>query len=470
MPLLALPNELLLAIAEALESQSDLNSLAQADRRCWGLLNPVLYAYNVKNHNGDALHWAAKHGQLQTAQKSLRQGAHVESTQFDLRPLGQAARSGHADIAALLIAHGADVYAKKNRSSTNAITIAVYGNKASVLQVLLDHGVDPNFQCTNEDRLLHITARKSPRNRLAIAKLLVEKGADLEALSHFSETALQIACKEGSSDVLRYLVESGADLGKRTPEGRTLLHLAAHKGNLEAIEPLLEKGVDMESRDNEGFTPFHSACYNGHLEVARLLLDHGANIEAKSHKRHTPLLMAILWETTVFVGADSMPVGITSFLLERGANPNEPNDSGIAPIHIAVSKGDALCKLLLQHGADPGLATEAGSTPLHKIALGGSLEAVKHLLQQGADVQPKDADGNTPLHLAARRYEPALVKLLLEAGADRFVTNNQGQLPIHLAKENTVGAPLTKRLRAEEVMDLLEGFPAQCGGSSEPVT
>ena len=180
--------------------------------------------------------------------------------------------------------------------------------------------------------------------------------------------------------------------------------------------------------------------------------------------------MAILWETTVFVGADSMPVGITSFLLERGANPNEPNDSGIAPIHIAVSKGDALCKLLLQHGADPGLATEAGSTPLHKIALGGSLEAVKHLLQQGADVQPKDADGNTPLHLAARRYEPALVKLLLEAGADRFVTNNQGQLPIHLAKENTVGAPLTKRLRAEEVMDLLEGFPAQCGGSSEPVT
>ncbi|CAG8924919.1 unnamed protein product [Penicillium salamii] len=459
MPLLALPNELLLVIAEALDSQNSINALARANHRCWSLLNSFLYAYNVQHYNGDALHWAAKHGRLQTARESLRQGAHVESIAFDLRPLSQAARSGHADIAALLVAHGADVYAKKHRFSANAITIAAHGNKTSVLRVLLDHGVDPNFQCPNGDRLLHVTAQRSTQSRLAMAKLLVEKGADLETLSHLSETALQTACKDGSSEVVRYLVESGADLDKRSREGRTLLHLAAYKGNPEAIGQLLAKGVDMESRDNEGHTPFHSACYNGQLEVAMLLLDHGANIEAKSYKGHTPLLLAVLWETTVYVGVDSKPIGITSFLLERGANPNDPNDSGIAPLHIAVAKGDALCKMLLQHGADPDSRTETGSTPLHKIASGGSIESARHLLQRGADVQPKDADGNTPLHLAVRKYDSALVRLLLEAGADRLVKNNQGRLPIHLAKENAVGTPLAKRLRTEEVMDLLEDPP-----------
>ena len=48
MALLKLANELLLSIAEALESEIDINAFAQLNRRYILLLNPYLYRYNMQ--------------------------------------------------------------------------------------------------------------------------------------------------------------------------------------------------------------------------------------------------------------------------------------------------------------------------------------------------------------------------------------------------------------------------------------
>lgn len=49
-----LPNELLLLIAWELD-ETDLNSLAQASRLLYDLLNPVLYRHNVQYSESSAL-------------------------------------------------------------------------------------------------------------------------------------------------------------------------------------------------------------------------------------------------------------------------------------------------------------------------------------------------------------------------------------------------------------------------------
>lgn len=459
MTLLVLPNELLLAIAEILHSQPDINALARTNCRCYDLLSPVLYAYNVQNHHGDALRWAATHGQPEAARKSLQQGANIEleEKKSKFRPLMQAARHGYADVVALLVAHGANLHAKDAFFSRNAITWAVFRNKTDVLRVLLDHGIDPNYQGMEGYKLLHLAAQDYAQSREPLTRLLVSRGADIEATryGHPSTTPLHISCISNSVEVARCLIECGANLDKLTSKGETLLHLSASKGHVEIVELLLEKGADIAWTDNEGYTPFHIACYHGHLRVVMLLLAHGADIEATTFQGNTPLHLGILWEVRVFRGVELNPDAITSFLLEQGANPNVQNESGIAPLHAAIGE-DALCKLLLHHGANPEPRTELGATPLQKVALGGSLESARQLLQKGADVQPKDADGNTPLHLAAQKYFPALVELLLEAGADRFVKNKKGQLPIHLAMEETVGKSPAKRAKLEQVLNLLE--------------
>lgn len=66
MALLELANELLLSIAEVLGSERDINAFAQLNRRCFQLLNPHLYWYNVQQNRSQALFWAAKRGELNT--------------------------------------------------------------------------------------------------------------------------------------------------------------------------------------------------------------------------------------------------------------------------------------------------------------------------------------------------------------------------------------------------------------------
>ncbi|KAF2193472.1 hypothetical protein K469DRAFT_513758, partial [Zopfia rhizophila CBS 207.26] len=71
MPLLGLANELLLCIAEKLESERDINGLTRTNRRFHNLLNTYLYRHNVQRYGGLALLWAAEHGQETTTRMLL---------------------------------------------------------------------------------------------------------------------------------------------------------------------------------------------------------------------------------------------------------------------------------------------------------------------------------------------------------------------------------------------------------------
>ncbi|CAI7581673.1 unnamed protein product [Penicillium glandicola] len=427
MSLFTLPNELLLVIAEILDSEKDINAFARTSRDCYILLNPFLYAYNVRQRQGSALHWAATQG--------------------------QSIRSGHANIVALLLAHGADPHAKVGWESRDAITTAVLRNQAAAASILIDNGVDVNSTAALGDSLLHLAAQKYAISREAVVRLLIEKGANLEHMNERKYTPLQVACQYGSVEVARCLIESGADLHTQDRGGRSLLHLAS-SNEVNITKLLVEKGLDVNAKDETGETPLHMACWKGRVDTAAFLLDQGADIEARSLGGHTPLLRGVIWETNVCRNLD--PPSVTALLLERGANPSRGNDYNVTPLHCATSKVDTgLCEMLLQHGADLEPRTTRGMTPLHRLALCGSLEPARHLLQKGVDAQPRDSEGNTPLHMAAQKNNVEFVRLLLEAGADRLIKNHKGKLPVHLSSEGA--EHLEKRKR--QVMDLLEAQP-----------
>jgi hypothetical protein len=80
MLLLNLLNELLQNVSEYLESERDINAIAQANRRLYYLLDSYLYRYNIQQSRSLALLWAARHGQEVTAQKSLREKANIHAT------------------------------------------------------------------------------------------------------------------------------------------------------------------------------------------------------------------------------------------------------------------------------------------------------------------------------------------------------------------------------------------------------
>src|SRR5690606_25035086 len=105
-------------------------------------------------------------------------------------------------------------------------------------------------------------------------------------------------------------------------------------------------------------------------------------------------------------------------LIDGGADLNETDVDGAAPLHLAVyaDRLDA-ARLLIESGADATRASRYGVTPLYLAAVNGRPEMVELLLEAGADPAGIGPYGETMLMTAARTGVPAVVERLIDAGA-----------------------------------------------------
>jgi ankyrin repeat protein len=108
------------------------------------------------------------------------------------------------------------------------------------------------------------------------AKLLVERGADLEARSTNEQFALDAAplhsaSAAGQLEVCRVLLDAGADVNAVQHGGYTALLDAAANGNEELVAYLLERGADSNARLNDGRVAADLASSAGNRELAAKL-------------------------------------------------------------------------------------------------------------------------------------------------------------------------------------------------------
>jgi len=104
---------------------------------------------------------------------------------------------------------------------------------------------------------------------------------------------LHTAARLGRVNVVRLLLEKGANVDARNDWGVTPLHQAATEGRVGVVRLLLEKGADVDARASFGVTPLLFAASRGHVDVVRLLLEKGADVNAREVVfGHTPLDMA----------------------------------------------------------------------------------------------------------------------------------------------------------------------------------
>ncbi|RYP60841.1 hypothetical protein DL770_009919 [Monosporascus sp. CRB-9-2] len=143
-----------------------------------------------------------------------------------------------------------------------------------------------------------------------VVRLLVEKGADIEAKDGYGRTPLSWAAGNGHEAVVRMLVEKGADIEAKDGYGQTPLSWAAGNGHEAVMGMLVEKGAAIEAKDKEhGRTPLWWAAEYGHEAVVRMLVEKGADIEAKDRKGQTPLSWAAEYGHEAVMG----------MLVEKGA-------------------------------------------------------------------------------------------------------------------------------------------------------
>ncbi|XP_037427657.1 ankyrin-3-like [Triticum dicoccoides] len=167
-------------------------------------------------------------------------------------------------------------------------------------------------------------------------------------------TPLSSAALFGEVAVARYLLDNGADPNKLDDRGSVALHNAAKSGNGEVVDLLLSRGARVDIAVTHG-TPLHIAASYGNTGAVKILLDHHADPNRVSEVSGTPLVTAL--HCTKHGVSESDSLECVKLLVKAGADVNSAHPS--IPLVVATTVGLADCiKYLLEAGADPNIPDE----------------------------------------------------------------------------------------------------------------
>lgn len=179
--------------------------------------------------------------------------------------------------------------------------------------------------------------------------------------------------------------------------------------------------------------PLLEAVDQNQVARVRALLKQGANPSAVG-PHSTALHSAAYWGYTKVV----------ELLLQYGADPNQPDQTGLYPLHLAASEGrTAVCNRLIDAGANKEQKNDSGGTALHLAAAGNYATTCNALLKKGCSLEAQSSDGSTPLLTASALGSKGAVQALLKAGARRDAQNDQQQTALLLSLWNVQSSRLS---------------------------
>ncbi|CAG1975130.1 unnamed protein product [Fusarium graminearum] len=215
------------------------------------------------------------------------------------------------------------------------------------------------------------------QQQLLIAHL-VDNGANPNTAINGQLPIITVACSSNLVGALKVLLDKGANLDATDHRGKTALHFLVRLNDT-AIRILLSHNPSIFQADNESeATPLHAAAFGSNLDTLQLYLSsppfeqRGQALTTKNNYD----------ETLLHYAAAGAKCDIIEFLLSQGLNVNGVNANGWTPLHCALTptrQGSQLnglsksiseaLRLLLFHGADPCIVTAEGWTPLHCLSL-----------------------------------------------------------------------------------------------------
>ncbi|MCC6536339.1 MAG: ankyrin repeat domain-containing protein [Bryobacterales bacterium] len=222
--------------------------------------------------------------------------------------------------------------------------------------------------------------QKAPPNLVELTRLLLEHGADPNALAGFYG---------GPHTPLPLLVSS--------------CHPAQAGLQTAVAELLIDFGASVEAVPGSGpwASPLATALAFGYLDTAAMLARRGARVDRldlaaglgrlDEAARLLPAADPPLRHRALALAAQNGHANVVQLLLEAGEDPNRFNPDG-----------------LHKH-----------STPLHQAALAGHLEAARLLLAAGASLNTKDLEFHaTPLGWAEHGGQSAMAEYLRSVAAN----------------------------------------------------
>ncbi|KAL8783802.1 MAG: hypothetical protein Q9195_009269 [Heterodermia aff. obscurata] len=222
------------------------------------------------------------------------------------------------------------------------------------VSILLEQGVETDWTDENEGMTALLFAARY--GHLRVAERLIEAGADIEARSEaFGDdwiirsenhrtpliwAAAGRDCPRTQERMCRILLDKGADVNARNYSARTALQEAAMSVRFQnpdtraTMELLLQRGAYVNAYDICGWTSLTECGLSGKKELAELLLANGAHVDGKPGQddpsmKSNPDLNGRPCETPLVVCAElSWNEELICLLLDKGADIEGKNKDG----------------------------------------------------------------------------------------------------------------------------------------------
>ena len=447
------------------------------------------------------LHQAVRQNDLKAVEALIARGADVKAaTRYGVTPIGLAAMNGNAAILRALLSAGADPNTATPGGETALMTTARTGNPDAV-SLLLERGANVNAKDTVHSQTALMWA--VTENHPDIVKLLVARGADVKAQTTVTTprgefvparaggasgngiirqralptrnggmTPLLFAVRDGNVALARLLLELGADINQASGNHTSPLLIALLNGQVAMATELLGRGANPNIADD-----YHRGALFAAIELRNF-----------NHEKY-PFLE----------GDGRDPLDLIRTLLEKGADPNVRTDTtpvhglmqfdgswvnfdGQTPFIRAALSGDiTVMRLLLAHGADPNIATAQGSTALMAAAginwipaqtytrsEADYVEAVKLCLERGAEVNATNTLKLAAIHGAANRGWVSIIQILADRGAALDTADVGGRTPMTFAEGTflAIRPPVAKPDAIALLKKLLANKPASTTASA----
>mmetsp|Transcript_15040 Transcript_15040/g.29564 ORF Transcript_15040/g.29564 Transcript_15040/m.29564 type:complete len:891 (-) Transcript_15040:113-2785(-) len=228
-----------------------------------------------------------------------------------------------------------------------------------------------------------------------IAKLLIERNADLNSETDVGAMPLHIACQMGNTSIVELLLQSGCSVDSPTTDGITALMFAARFGHLQCCKLLVDNGADIFTTLDD-FTAMDWALEENHAQVAEYL-----NLQVRL--RNMSIHAEETGTTTLMVASEAAHVDVVEELLKNNAEVDE-QVGGKTPLFIACENGlGQVVQVLLEHRADANFDFDGTTAIVAAIQISG-LEAVRALVRAGVDLHEK-CQGKKPLAWAQDVFE-----------------------------------------------------------------
>ena len=157
---------------------------------------------------------------------------------------------------------------------------------------------------------------------------------DVNKQNHSGTTALHVACKRGSTGMVKRLLnKDNSGINRPDNLNNTPLHVACAHGNRQMCKVLIDANAHFKEKNNEGMIPLHVAALAHNQKVVEMIISHEKCIEhikdlltEKDNNGHTPFLLAV----------KSGDVTVVETFIDNNADITVKNNNGANALHLAA--------------------------------------------------------------------------------------------------------------------------------------